>query len=66
MAPILLGLGVELRCPHCHRWHAVTVPHAEDSTAANNHCYVTCGDKPYFVGILGTAPRWPARQKATA
>jgi hypothetical protein len=59
-----LAPGDEVQCPHCQRWHEVQQLYAADTTAAYTHLYVTCAktNGKYFVGTVGSAPRWPWRR----
>jgi hypothetical protein len=61
METLHLGVGVELHCPHCGSWHPATVPYAGSTTAEQTHVYVTCAQGRFFVGTVGSVPRWPAR-----
>lgn len=59
--PILLAAGVELRCPHCHRWHQIQPSHLRD-VPGEHYLYWTCvNGLRYFAGTPSTEARYPAR-----
>jgi hypothetical protein len=65
-ATITLQPGVEVRCPHCHRWHAVDqrIGSGVHTEYAQAMLYVVCGGSLFYVGNVGTPSRHPARPAA--
>ena len=58
--------GDELRCPHCHRWHAVIVRHAEGTEYTRQMLYFICRQSHYYAGQVGTSSRHQTRRPATS
>jgi len=53
--------GDELHCPHCRRWHVVTLKHSTGTDETQRMLYFTCRALDYFAGTRGFASRHPTR-----
>ncbi len=57
-----LAPGVELRCPHCGRWHAITkYPGTEGTAYTLEMMFFECMKGRYYAGQIGGAARFPTR-----
>ncbi len=54
----------ELRCPHCRRWHPVTLRHTDGTDYTRAMLYWTCRGRSYYAGQLGTVSRHQTRHAA--
>lgn len=64
--PLTLDVGVQIRCPHCRRWHILEVAvRPTEHAFARDMLYFTCGDRKrpgvYYAGQRGGAARYPTR-----
>jgi hypothetical protein len=57
--------GMEIKCPHCHRWHVAERQNAQGHNThyAANMLYVVCGGSLFYVGNVGTLSRHPMRPR---
>jgi hypothetical protein len=62
MQPTRLQPGSRIRCPHCHRWHAVVQRHTEGTKFTRQMLYWECRGQYYYAGQLGTPGRHETRQ----
>ena len=58
---IALQTGVQVRCPHCHRWHVAEQRSIGSTVYADAMLFVVCGGSLYYVGNIGTPSRHPMR-----
>jgi hypothetical protein len=54
--------GDELHCPHCRRWHPVTVTNSEGTEFTRQMLFWQCRGGYYYAGNIGTASRHETRR----
>jgi hypothetical protein len=58
---ITLQVGSHVLCPHCHRWHPVTLGHTEGTPYTQAMLYFVCRRRRYYAGQLGQPSRHRTR-----
>jgi hypothetical protein len=61
-----LHLDSQIRCLHCHRWHAVILRHAEGTDYTRAMLYWQCRGRDFYAGQVGGPSRYPARRPRPA
>jgi hypothetical protein len=56
-----LQQGDELRCPHCRRWHPVTLRYDAGTPYSQAMMFWGCGGLEYYAGQLHTRSRHETR-----
>lgn len=59
---ILLRPGLELKCPHCPRWHEVFENEFATGSAAGQLFWM-CRRRRFFAGNIGGGSRFPIRNR---
>ena len=65
MKPVqALAPGDELHCPHCHRWHTLTlnIGNIRSTDYSDAMLFFKCSKGSYYAGEIGGSSRFPTRR----
>jgi len=65
MKPVqALAPGDELHCPHCHRWHTLTlnIGNIRSTDYSDAMPFFKCSKGSYYAGEIGGGSRFPTRR----